>query len=623
MQSSFIDNNSIECYHFNRFFKSVKLFVSENQICFLFGGKQMIKIINNFTKKQLGYIACALSFIVLQVFLDLKLPDYMSEITRLVETPGSEMAEILSRGAMMLGCAFASMLCSVAIVYFAAKVSGGLSMTLRGKVYDKVMSFSMAENCRFSTPSLINRTTNDITQIQQLIAMGLQAIIKAPILAVWAIIKISGKSFQWMSATAAALLLLIIMLATTLLVAHPRFKKIQMLTDNLSRVTREHLTGIRIVRAYNADKYQEEKFDHANTALASNNLVAHRVMAIMQPGMTFLCSALTLAVYWIGAYMIGSAQIGERLSIFSDMVVFSNYAIQVIMAFMMLNMIFILLPRAQVSARRINEVLSTTPSVDDGAIDGDGTDVKGEIEFRNVSFRYPNAHSFALRNVSFKAKRGQTVAFIGSTGSGKTTLVNLVERFYDATEGEVLIDGVDVRDMTIQSLHKKIGFVSQRANLFSGTVASNICYGTQASDEKLNNAAEISQSADFIGSLPEGFDSHISQGGMNVSGGQRQRLTIARAIAYDPEILIFDDSFSALDYSTDRALRMALKEKTKDITKLIVAQRIGTIRNADRIIVLDKGEVVGDGTHGELIKNCPVYLEIAQSQLSKEEIENG
>ncbi|MBQ7653882.1 MAG: ABC transporter ATP-binding protein [Clostridia bacterium] len=584
----------------------------------------MIKIFKNFTKKQFGFIAGALVFIVLQVFLDLKLPDYMAEITRLVETPGSKMADILSRGGMMLLCAFASMLCSVAVVYFGAKVSGGLSMTLRGKVYDKVMSFSVAENRRFSTASLINRTTTDINQIQNLVAMGLQAIIKAPILAIWAIIKISGKSFQWMSATAAALALLIIMLATTLLVAHPRFKKIQTLTDNLSRVTREQLTGIRIVRAYNADKYQEEKFDEANRSLAENNLVAHRVMAIMQPGMTFISSALTLSVYWIGAYMINDAARFDRLGIFSDMVVFSNYAIQVIMAFMMLNMIFILLPRAQVSAKRINEVFETEPAVHDGTIDGSVAEVSGEIEFRGVSFRYPNAHSNALSDITFSARRGQTVAFIGATGSGKTTLVNLVERFYDATEGEILIDGINIKDMTLHSLHNKIGFVAQKANLFSGTVASNIGYGENSkSDDDLRFAAEIAQSTDFIEALPDKFDSHIAQGGTNVSGGQRQRLTIARAIAHKPEILIFDDSFSALDYSTDRALRAALNEKTDGVTKLIVAQRIGTIRSADKIIVLDKGRIVGEGTHGQLIKNCPVYLEIAQSQLSKEEIENG
>lgn len=583
----------------------------------------MTKVFQYFNRKQWTYILVSLCFIVLQVWLDLKLPDHMSAITTLVQTEGSAMADILTHGGWMLLCALGSMAASMVVGYFAAKVAAGLAKTLREKVYDQVLDFSMEEVGRFSTASLINRTTNDITQIQTLVAMGLQAIVKAPILAAWAIVKIAGKSWQWTAATAAAVLTLVIALGITLIFAVPRFKKIQVLTDNLNRVTREHLTGIRVVRAYNAEGYQEKKFSKANDELTETNLIANRVMALMSPGMTLINSGLTLAVYWIGAYMIEAAGIGDKLGIFSDMVVFSNYAMQVIMAFMMLNMIFILLPRAQVSAKRICEVLETESRIQDGA--GTQSEGAGTIEFRHVSFRYPSAGGNALTDISFTASAGETVAFIGATGSGKTTLINLIPRFYDVTEGQVLVDGKDVRLYQQEQLRGRIGYVSQKAVLFSGTVRSNVAYGDSGSisSDDVEDAVSIAQATGFVEKMEGGYDAPISQGGANVSGGQRQRLSIARAIARRPEIMIFDDSFSALDYKTDRALRQELNSRAGETTKLIVAQRISTIRHADRIIVLEHGKAVGMGTHEELMKTCPTYQEIANSQLSKEELENG
>lgn len=584
----------------------------------------MFKLFRKFKPKERGYIGISLVFIVVQVWLDLRLPDYMSNVTSLVQTEGSSMKDILEQGSYMLLCAFGSMAAAMIVGYFAAKVSAGLAHTLRGQVYDKVMDYSMEEVNRFSTSSLINRTTNDITQIQTLVAMGLQAIIKAPILAVWAVVKISGKSWQWTTATAVAVFVLIILLGATLVFAVPRFKRIQGLTDNLNRVTREQLTGIRVVRAYNAEEYQEKKFSDTNEELTRTNLTANRVMAIMSPGMTLINSGLTLAVYWLGAYMIEAAGVEEKLGIFSDMVVFSNYAMQVIMAFMMLNMIFILLPRAQVSAKRVCEVLETEIRINDGKGTEVEPDMQGYVEFRNVSFRYPGSGDDTLSDISFTARKGETVAFIGATGSGKTTLINLIPRFYDVGKGQVLVDGVDVRDYIQKDLRNRIGYVSQKATLFRGTVFSNVDYGENGrpaiGTQEVKEAVSIAQAADFVERMPEKYEGAIAQGGANVSGGQRQRLSIARAIARKPEILIFDDSFSALDYKTDRALRKALNEATAQATKLIVAQRIGTIRNADLIIVLEKGRIAGKGRHEELLATCPAYQEIAISQLSKEEL---
>lgn len=584
----------------------------------------MVKIFRYFDKKQWTMIAAALVLIVVQVWLDLKLPDYMSAITTLVETEGSTMYEILEQGAYMLACALGSMVSAMIVGYFAAKVAAGLAKTLREHIYDQTMSFSAAEIGKFSTTSLINRTTNDITQIQTLVAMGLQAIVKAPILGVWAIVKISGKNWEWSAATGVAVAVLVIMLAITLIFAVPRFRKVQGLTDNLNRITQEQLSGIRVVRAYNAEGYQENKFGAANDELTNNNLIANRIMAIMSPGMTLINSGLTLAVYWIGAYLIQAAAMTSRLGLFLDMVVFSNYAMQVIMAFMMLNMIFILLPRAQVSANRILEVLNTHSSITDGNVTATKPEDTGKIEFDNVSFCYPDAADDELKNISFSADKGDTVAIIGATGSGKSTLINLIPRFYDTTKGTVSIDGVNVKDYTQEELNNRIGFVTQKAVLFSGTVESNIALGEKnghkADREEVEEAAAIAQADDFIEQMDGTYDAPIAQNGTNVSGGQKQRISIARAVAKKPEILIFDDSFSALDYKTDKKLRQTLEEETKDVTKVIVAQRIGTIREADNIIVLDHGQIVGQGTHEELLKTCPTYQEIAQSQLTAEEL---
>jgi len=587
----------------------------------------MLKILSYLNRKQKRMVLFSLVFIVLQVWLDLKLPDYMSGITTMVETEGSSMKDILMQGVYMLFCALGSMAASVATGYIAAQVAAGLAKTLRGLVYDRTLDFSMEEINRFSTSSLINRTTNDITQIQTLVAMGLQAIIKAPILAAWAIVKIYGKNWQWTLATGAAVAVLVIMLGITLVFAVPRFRKIQILTDRLNRIIREQLTGIRVVRAYNAEHYQEQKFDDANAEITENNMVANKVMAIMSPGMTFINSTLTLAVYWIGANLIQSAGREDKLTIFSDMVVFSNYAMQVIMAFMLLNMIFILLPRAQVSAKRILEVLHTEAGVRDGKGIPENDHQQGMVEFRHVSFRYPDSAKEVLTDISFTARRGETVAFIGATGSGKTTLINLIPRFYDVTGGEVLVDGNDVRSYRQEDLHDRIGYVSQKPVLFSGTIRSNIafgdCGGKKISAEEIRDAAETAQAGEFVEQMDHTYEAEVPQGGSNLSGGQKQRVAIARAVARNPEILILDDAFSALDYKTDRALRCALQKKEKDVTKLIVAQRVGTIRHADRIIVLDHGKVAGAGTHDELLASCAAYREIASSQMSEEELKNA
>jgi ATP-binding cassette, subfamily B, multidrug efflux pump len=587
----------------------------------------MLQIFKYLQKKEYLLILFSLVFIVTQVYLDLKLPDYMHEITMLVQTEGSKMSDVLVQGGYMLLCAIGSMIASIIVGFFAAKVAAGFSVRLRAMVFEKTMSFSIEEINGFSTASLITRSTNDITQIQLLIAMGLQVIVKAPILAVWAVIKMMGKSWEWTAATGFAVLFLILMLCILIFVALPKFKVIQSLTDNLNRVTRENLTGIRVVHAYNASNYQEKKFEEANNELTNTNLFTSRAMAIMMPTMGIIMSGMGLAIYWIGAFLINAAALPDRLSLFSDMVVFSSYAMQVIMAFMMLSFVFIMLPRASVSAKRIKEVLDTEATIIDGNVTEGKNGLSGDIEFRNVSFKYPDAADYILQNVSFTAGKGETVAFIGSTGSGKSTLLNLIPRYFDATEGEVLVDGVNVKQYTQESLRKKIGYVSQKAVLFSGTVTSNVAYGDNGkiseNEAIVKKAIDIAQGTEFVEKMEDQYNGAIAQGGSNISGGQKQRLSIARAVYREPEIYIFDDSFSALDYKTDRVLRSKLKKETRDATTLIVGQRIGTIKNADRIVVLDEGEVVGIGTHEELMQNCSVYQEIAYSQLSKEELEIG
>ncbi len=589
----------------------------------------MLKIFKYLKSKDWLIVLISLVFIIAQVWLDLKLPDYMSDITKLVQTPGSEMSEIWKAGGFMLLCALGSLVATIIVGYFISGIAAGLSKTLRSNVFRKVESFSMNEINKFSIPSLITRSTNDITQIQMIIAMGLQVIIKAPITAVWAITKISSKSWQWTTATAVGVVALLLIVGIVFTLALPKFKMIQILTDNLNRVSRENLTGIRVVRAYNADEYQENKFQDANNAITKTNLFTGRTMGVLMPSIQIIMSGLTLAIYWIGAYLINNASGMDRVSVFSDMIVFSSYAIQVVMAFMMLVIVFIMLPRAQVAANRVNEVLETPLTIKNGTRTSDEKDHVGEIEFRNVNFKYPDADSstdYVLENINFKANKGETIAFIGSTGSGKSTLINLIPRFYDVTSGEVLVNGVNVKEYDKSYLTNKIGYVSQKTTMFSGTVESNVSYGDNGKQrqgiEAVKRAVEIAQGKDFVEKLDKQYESKVSQGGTNLSGGQKQRLSIARAIHRDPEIYIFDDSFSALDYRTDKVLRSALNKETNGITKLIVAQRIGTIKEADKIVVLDEGKIVGIGKHKELLKTCEVYKEIAYSQLSKEELEN-
>ena len=587
----------------------------------------MIKLLKNLTKKEWFLALISLILIIAQVWLELKMPDYMSEITVLVQTEGSQMSDIIKNGAYMLGCAFGSLVSAVIVGYLVATVAANFSKSVRKKLFDKVEDLAMSEVKGFSTSSLITRTTNDITQVQMLVAMGLQLMIKAPITAIWAITKILNKSWQWSMTTGIAVLILLTVISILTIIVMPRFKIVQKLTDKINGVTRENLTGIRVVRAFNAENYQENKFEDVNTKLTNQQMYNQKKFAIMQPVMYLVMYFLTLAIYFIGAYLIRDASMVNKLGLFGDMVVFSSYAMQVIMSFLMLAMIFMMSPRAQVSANRINEVLDTDITIKDGNINTNKTNEVGTVEFKNVSFKYPDADEYLLKNISFKANKGETVAFIGSTGSGKSTLINLVPRFYDATEGEVLVDGVNVKDYTQEFLHNKIGYVPQKAVMFNGTVNSNIAYGDngkgEISEEKIKKAIEVAQGKEFVEKMDEKYDTHIAQGGTNVSGGQKQRLAIARAIARSPEIYIFDDSFSALDYKTDFLLRKALKEYTKDATSLIVAQRIGTIMNADKIIVLEDGVSVRMGTHKELLKNCDVYKEIALSQLSKEELENA
>ncbi|WP_290459299.1 ABC transporter ATP-binding protein [Romboutsia ilealis] len=586
----------------------------------------MLKMLKYLTKKDWMLVLLSFVFVIGQVYLDLKLPDYMSEITRLVQTPDSQMRDILSAGGNMLLCAFGSLALAFIVGYFAARIASNLSWKLRSSVYDKIESFSLAEINKFSTASLITRSTNDITQVQNIVAMGLQLMIKAPITAVWAISKILGKGIEWTVATGGAIVGLLILISIVMIFAMPRFKKIQKLTDRVNLVTRENLTGIRVVRAYNAEKYQSNKFEEVNTELTKNNLVINRIMGIMQPGMMFIMSGLTLAIYWIGAVLINNADMMEKMDLFSNMIVFSSYAMQVIMSFVMLTMIFIMLPRASVSAKRILEVLETKESIVDGKGNIKETSKTGEIEFRNVSFKYPDSEDseYILQDISFTAKKGETVAIIGSTGSGKTSLINLIPRFYDVTEGEVLVNGVNVKEYKQKELNNILGYVQQKAALFTGNILSNVAFGDNGkgnySEEDVISAVEIAQGSEFVEKMPDTYKSAISQGGKNVSGGQKQRLSIARAICRKPQIYIFDDSFSALDYKTDRKLRSVLKKETTDATNLIVAQRIGTIIDADKIIVLEEGQIVGMGTHKELLENCKVYQEIALSQLSKEEL---
>lgn len=584
----------------------------------------MLKLFKNFKKMEWTLAFVSIIFIVLQVWLDLTMPEYMADITILVQTEGSTMKEILTAGSKMLLCALGSLVAAVVTAVCAARIATAFAGELRRKLFNKVQSFSMEEIGHFSTASLITRSTNDITQVQMLIIFGLQMLIKAPIMAVWAICKIADKEWQWTFSTGMAVVLLLMVVGVCMMFVAPKFKKMQELTDDVNRVTRENLTGLRVVRAYNAEKYQEEKFENANQALTDTNLFAHRVMSFMMPSIQLIMSGLSLAIYWIGAVLINEADMMGKITIFSDMMVFSQYAIMVVMSFMMLVMIFMILPRASVSAKRILEVLDTKPSIIDGSKTENSNGISGEVEFKNVSFKYPDAEECVIKNITFKAKKGETVAFIGSTGCGKSTVINLIPRFYDTTEGQVLVDGVDVREYTQESLRNKIGYVSQKAILFTGTIKSNVAYGDNGrddiADEDIKAAVATAQSTDFVENLEDTYDGYVAQGGSNFSGGQKQRLSIARAIARKPEILIFDDSFSALDYKTDRILRKTLDKECKDTTRIIVAQRIGTIRDADKIIVLDEGMIAGMGKHDELMKNCEVYQQIALSQLSKEEL---
>lgn len=591
------------------------------------GLKLMLRILKHLRWKEWLLVAACVVLIVGQVQLDLALPDYMSEITRLVQTEGSQMRDILLAGGKMLLCALGSMLLTVCTTFFTAQIASRFSARLRGEMYRKVVGFSNEEINRFSTASLITRTTNDISQLQMFFSFGMQSLIKAPIMAFIAVGKISTKSWEWSLLTGGVIAFVCVLLVFIMLYAVPRMKKMQTLTDNLNRITRENLTGLQVVRAYNAENYQEGKFAKANEEMTRNSQQANIAMSVMNPGMNLAMNGLTLGIYWIGAALISAisltspAAMMERIGLFSDMVVFMQYAMQVIMAFLMLVMIFVMLPRVTVSASRVNEVLDTKARIVDGKETQGKPGMKGEIEFRDVSFRYPDADGDAIHHISFTAHHGQTVALIGATGCGKSSIINLIPRLYDATSGQVLVDGVDVRDYTQDALRSKIGFVPQKAFLFSGTVSSNVGYGEDnASGAAIRKAVAIAQAAEFVESPEVGYSGTVAQGGSNFSGGQKQRLSIARAVARDPEILVFDDSFSALDYKTDRTLRQALREQTSGTTNIIVAQRIGTIRDADCILVIEDGAIVGKGTHRDLMESCKVYQEIAYSQLSKEEL---
>lgn len=583
----------------------------------------MFNLFKKLNKKQSLIILVSIVFIAFQVYLDLKLPDYMQEITSLLQSSSTKIKDILIPGGKMLSCAFLSLLGAFITGYLTSLLSSSFSKNLRSDIFRKVNDLEEAKIKGFTTSSLITRTTNDVTQIQMFLSMGLQLMIKAPIMAVWAIIKIVNKNLTWSMVTGGAVLLLLIMIIVLVIFALPKFKIIQTLTDNLNRVTRENLIGIRVIRAFNAEDYQNKKFNNANDDLMNTSIFTGKLMSIISPGMTFISSVLTITIYFIGAYLINDANLYEKAELFSNMIVFSSYAMQVVISFMMLSMIFIIYPRASISAKRIMEVLDSDISIVDGCGDKKETS-EGEVIFNHVSFKYPDAEEYMLEDISFTAKKGEVVAFIGSTGSGKSTLINLIPRFYDAIKGEVLVDGVNVKDYKLNKLYDKIGYISQKAVILSGTVKSNITLGykegKKVSDEDIEKALEISMSNEFVSNMENGINSHIARGGTNVSGGQKQRLSVARGVARNPEIFIFDDTFSALDYKTDLNLRKQLKTKMKDKTCLIVAQRIGTIFDADKIIVLDKGKCVGMGRHEELLKTCKVYKEIAESQLGKEEL---
>ena len=585
----------------------------------------MVKVLKRLNKTEVLRFFIGLIFIVAQVWLELKLPDFMSGITTLTQTQGSMMSEILRIGGLMLLCALGSLIAAIVVGFFAARIGASFSQRLRSMLFNKVDSFSSEEINRFSTASLITRSTNDVMQIRMVLTIGMQVAVRAPIMAVIAVTKIAGKGFEWTIVTASAVLILVAVFTLMMIFVMPKFKKMQTLTDNLNGVTRENLTGLRVVRAYNAEAYQEEKFEEANKALTDTQLFTSRGMAMMMPIVSTMVSGLSLAIYWIGAYMIHAAQMSDKLPLFSDMVVFTSYAMQIVMAFMLMVMVFIQLPRASVSANRINEVLETEPTVLDGHLDmNPSSRIAGEIRFDKVYFKYPDSSEYVLHDISFTAQQGETVAFIGSTGSGKSTLINLIPRFYDPTEGTILINGVNIRDYKLETLRNKLGYVPQKPVLFRGTVGSNVAYGdngqAEATEEDIGKSLRIAQGVDFVEKMEGQCDANVAQGGANLSGGQKQRLAIARAVCRKPEIYLLDDSFSALDYKTDRMLRSALKKETANVTCLIVAQRIGTIIDADRIIVLDQGRIVGAGKHRELLQSCEVYREIAVSQLSEKEL---
>ena len=583
----------------------------------------MFKLFKNLSTKDKIYVVICIVLIVFQVWLELRMPDYMSAITRLVQTEGSKMSDILEQGAYMLACAGGSLISAIIVGYFASLVASSFSATLRLKIFKKIQDFGIQEIKKFQTSSLITRTTNDVMQVEMLIGMGLQMMAKAPIMAVWAIMKILNKGLEWSILTAVCVAILLATVVTLMIIVMPRFQIVQKLIDKINGVTGENLSGIRVIRAFNAEKFQSDRFEEVNDKLTKKQKFNQRCFAVMMPIMNLVMHGLTLGIYIIGAVLINKAGMLDKITLFSNMVVFSSYGMQVIMSFLMLALIFMMWPRAEISAKRINEVLDEKIAIKNGTFKGD-TKEKGTVEFKNVSFKYPDADEYLLKDISFTAKKGETVAFIGSTGSGKSTLINLIPRFYDVTDGEVLVDGVDVKEYDEAHLHNKIGYISQKAIMFTGTVSENVAYGDNGrekpTEEQIKKAIEVAQGTDFVEKMDKKYDAHIARGGTNVSGGQKQRLSIARAIARDPEIYIFDDSFSALDYKTDATLRKELKEYTKDATSMIVAQRIGTIINADKIIVLDKGRCVGQGTHKELLKNCEVYKEIALSQLSEEEL---
>ena len=583
----------------------------------------MFKLFKNLSTKDKIYVVICIVLIVFQVWLELRMPDYMSAITRLVQTEGSKMSDILEQGAYMLACAGGSLISAIIVGYFASLVASSFSATLRLKIFKKIQDFGIQEIKKFQTSSLITRTTNDVMQVEMLIGMGLQMMAKAPIMAVWAIMKILNKGLEWSILTAVCVAILLATVVTLMIIVMPRFQIVQKLIDKINGVTGDNLSGIRVIRAFNAEKFQSDRFEEVNDKLTKTQMFNQRCFAVMMPIMNLVMHGLTLGIYIIGAILINKAGMLDKITLFSNMVVFSSYGMQVIMSFLMLALIFMMWPRAEISAKRINEVLDEEIAIKNGTFTGD-TKEKGTVEFKNVSFKYPDADEYLLKDISFTAKKGETVAFIGSTGSGKSTLINLIPRFYDVTDGEVLVDGVDVKKYDEAHLHNKIGYISQKAIMFTGTVSENVSYGDNGrekpTEEQIKKAIEVAQGTDFVEKMDKKYDAHIARGGTNVSGGQKQRLSIARAIARDPEIYIFDDSFSALDYKTDATLRKELKEYTKDATSMIVAQRIGTIINADKIIVLDKGRCVGQGTHKELLKNCEVYKEIAFSQLSEEEL---